>query len=101
MSMEIIICQSCKSEIAVDDIHNYDVDCDCGNVLTSSYMKINVNENYNHCITKVYKVPRKEWENIREDKNPGHIADMLKEKYDEVDREEDVDTLPTYTVEVR
>ena len=31
--MEIIVCKKCRSEIAVDDINNYDVDCDCGEVL--------------------------------------------------------------------
>ncbi len=33
--MEVILCPRCISEIAVEDLKNYDVDCDCGNVLTS------------------------------------------------------------------
>jgi transcription initiation factor TFIIIB Brf1 subunit/transcription initiation factor TFIIB len=31
--MEIITCPECKSEIAVNDINNYDVDCDCGAII--------------------------------------------------------------------
>lgn len=34
--MEVILCPKCSSEIAVDDINSYDVDCDCGEILIST-----------------------------------------------------------------
>ncbi|MBA7624521.1 hypothetical protein ES703_31930 [subsurface metagenome] len=37
--MEVIVCPVCKSEIAVEDINNFDVDCDCGTTITRSLEK--------------------------------------------------------------